>query len=273
MTERVVVLTGSEGGIGTAIKRALYTEGHTVVGIDKALMANIVADLSKVEECRDAIRRIVRRHGRIDCLINNAAIGSCAIKPDGETNHPRIDEITAAAWDKFFAINVRAPMLMVQECVPHMKGWGRVINVTTSYRTMMRLLPYGATKAALEASSAVWAKELTGTGITCNVLVPGGPVDTAFIAKECDWPRDQMYKAEIMGPPAAWLVSSESDMYTGQRFTAADWKGADKIYTAYRPIGWPELAQPARAWQRHNVNGGVPEWRKDTGSPVSMSMT
>jgi NAD(P)-dependent dehydrogenase (short-subunit alcohol dehydrogenase family) len=82
------------------------------------------------------------------------------------------------------AIFVRAPLILVRGALPDMKtrGFGRIVNNTTSYVTMLRVLPYGMVKAALESMSAVWAKELDGSGITVNVLVPGGPTDTPLIA-------------------------------------------------------------------------------------------
>jgi NAD(P)-dependent dehydrogenase (short-subunit alcohol dehydrogenase family) len=114
---------------------------------------------------------------------------------------------------------------------------------------MLRVLPYGATKAALEAMSAVWATELEGTGITVNVLVPGGPTDTGFVADDAGFTRDRMLKPAIMAPPAAWLISDEADQTTGQRFTAARWDAqvpvSEAIRAAGRPIAWPELSQDA----------------------------
>ena len=83
-------------------------------------------------------------------------------------------------------------------------GWGRIVNNTTSYRTMLRVLPYGAVKAALESISAVWADELKGAGIMVNVLVPGGPTDTPFISDAAGWPREQMLK------PRSWPRRSAS---------------------------------------------------------------
>jgi NAD(P)-dependent dehydrogenase (short-subunit alcohol dehydrogenase family) len=97
--------------------------------------------------------------------------------------------------------------------------------------------------------SAIWAVELDGSGITVNVLVPGGPTDTPFIADEAGWPRDQMLKPAIMGPPACWLVSDASGDFTGQRITAARWDAklpaAEAVKQASRAIGWPELSADA----------------------------
>src|SRR5665213_4467615 len=82
--------------------------------------------------------------------------------------------------------------------------WGRIVNNTTISRTMLRVLPYGATKSALESMAAVWAAELAGTGITVNVLVPGGPTDTPFVGDGSGWKREQMLRPQIMAQPAWW---------------------------------------------------------------------
>jgi NAD(P)-dependent dehydrogenase (short-subunit alcohol dehydrogenase family) len=183
--------------------------------------------------------------------VNNAGIGVSSLRPDAETRLPSLEELSATVWDRFFAINVTAPMLLTRAAIPMMRaaGWGRIINNTTSFRTMLRVLPYGATKAALEASSAVWAAELAGSGITVNVLIPGGPTDTPFIGEESGWARDAMLRPSIMGPPLAWLVSDAAGDFTGQRIIAARWDcsltGAEAAAGACRAIGWPELGADA----------------------------
>ena len=114
---------------------------------------------------------------------------------------------------------------------------------------MVRVLPYGATKSALESMSAIWAAELEDAGITVNVLIPGGPTDTPFIADGAGWDRAKMLKPEIMGPPACWLVSDDAANYTGQRIIAANWDaslpGMQAAAKAGRAIGWPELGADA----------------------------
>jgi NAD(P)-dependent dehydrogenase (short-subunit alcohol dehydrogenase family) len=265
---RVVLLTGAAGGIGTVMTKALIGAGHSVAAVDRdaqaldrlsaALGASrqrlhaIVAELTAEAECRAAVEKTIAHFGRIEGLINNAGIGPSSISPDAETRPPGIDEISTEIWDRFFAINVRAPMLLTAAALPHMRArkWGRIVNNTTRYRTMLRVVPYGATKSALESMSAVWAAQLEGSGITVNVLVPGGPTDTAFISAASGWPRDKMLRPEIMGAPAVWLMSNAADGVNGRRFTAAEWDTSlpadEAARGAGREIGWPELA--GKAW-------------------------
>jgi NAD(P)-dependent dehydrogenase (short-subunit alcohol dehydrogenase family) len=265
---RVVLLTGAAGGIGQVMTEALLSAGHCVAAVDRdtsglARPASvwttrtdgrfhaICADLGSQAGCEHAVQATRVQFGTVDAVINNAGIGMSSIRPDAETRHPSIEELTPEIWEHFLAIFVQAPMVITRAAVAMMKegGWGRIINNTTSYRTMLRVLPYGAVKAALEAMSAVWAKELEGSGITVNVLVPGGPTDTPFIAEETGWPRAAMLRPQIMGPPLRWLLSAESNGVTGTRITAARWDPdlptTQAAQRASRAIGWPELSADA----------------------------
>jgi NAD(P)-dependent dehydrogenase (short-subunit alcohol dehydrogenase family) len=266
---RVVLLSGAAGGIGRVMTEALLADGHAVAAVDRDAaglerlatlpsargaterLHMIAADLGSEVGCNLAAATVAARFGTIDAVINNAGIGMSSIRPDAEARHPGIDELTPDMFDRFFAIFVRAPVTLVRAALPLMKqrGFGRIVNNTTSYLTMLRVLPYGAAKAALESMSAVWAKELDGSGITVNVLVPGGPTDTPLIAPESGWAREKMLRPEIMGPPIRWLVSDASNGVTGQRFTAARWDAslapAEAAKRSGRAIGWPELAADA----------------------------
>ena len=115
-------------------------------------------------------------------LVNNAGIGQSSIKADQRRNPLRFWEITPEQWQRFLSVNATGPILMARAVVPHMlaAGSGRVITVTTSLGTMVRegYLLYGASKAAAEAAMAVLAADLKGTGVTSNVLVPGGVTNT-----------------------------------------------------------------------------------------------
>jgi NAD(P)-dependent dehydrogenase (short-subunit alcohol dehydrogenase family) len=265
---RVVLVTGAAGGLGTAMTAALLAAGHAVAAVDRdaaALdrladrhrgtgadrLAPIIADLADAAACVHAVEAARDWFGRLEAVINNAGVGMSALRPDAEVRHPGIEELTPEIWENFYAVNVRAPMLVARAALPLMRarGLGRIVNNTTSFRTMLRVQPYGGTKAMLESMSAVWAAELEGSGITVNVLVPGGPTDTPFISDGTGWPRDKMLRPEIMGPPAAWLVSEEAAGFTGKRITAARWDaslpGPEAAARASRPIGWPELSADA----------------------------
>ena len=265
-TSRIVLVTGAAGGIGRAMVASLLAAGHRIAaldydanGLDALLAAHgahpnlhaIEADLSTAQGCEAGMTAAVSHFGHVEVLVNNAGIGVSSLRPDAETRLPSLEELSAPVWDRFFAINVTAPMLLTRAAIPMMRaaGWGRIINNTTSFRTMLRVLPYGATKAALEASSAVWAAELAGTGVTVNVLIPGGPTDTPFIGAESGWARDAMLRPSVMGPPLAWLASDAAGDFTGQRIIAARWDnsltGAEAAARASRAIGWPELGADA----------------------------
>jgi NAD(P)-dependent dehydrogenase (short-subunit alcohol dehydrogenase family) len=269
MTARVVLLTGAAGGIGRVMTAALLADGHAIAAVDRDdaglgrltesarqqgasdRLCAIMADLQHERAGEAAVAETKSRFGTIDAVINNAGIGMSSVRPDAEARHPKIEELTPEIWDAFLAIFVRAPVVLARSALPSMKqgGWGRIVNNTTSYLTMLRVLPYGAAKAAFESLSAVWAKELEGSGITVNVLVPGGPTDTPLISDASGWPREKMLRPEIMGPPTRWLISDAANGFSGQRITAARWDtalpAADAARRASRPIGWPELAADA----------------------------
>lgn len=266
MIERVVLVTGAAGGIGSAITKALVAAGHSVAAVDRdahslarlpqsECIHPIMADLSSEAASREAVASAVARFGRIEAVINNAGIGVSSLRGDAEKNVPGIEELTAEIWDRFFTVNVRGHILVTQAALPHMRAakFGRIINNTTSFRSMLRVNPYGPLKAALEALSAVWAEELKKDGMTVNVLIPGGPTDTPFISDDAGWDRAKMLRPEVMGPPACWLISDEAKDYTGNRIIAGNWDtklpSPEAAKKAGRAIGWPELGADA-VWLR-----------------------
>jgi NAD(P)-dependent dehydrogenase (short-subunit alcohol dehydrogenase family) len=85
---------------------------------------------------------------------------------------------------------------------------------------------YGPSKAALEALSAIMAKDLDGTGVTVNVLVPGGVTDTPMISDEAGFDRAKLIQPEVMVPPLLWLVSEAAGKVTGRRFLGVHWDPA-----------------------------------------------
>jgi NAD(P)-dependent dehydrogenase (short-subunit alcohol dehydrogenase family) len=147
-------------------------------------------------------------------------------------------------------VNATAPILMARAVVPHMlrARRGRIVTVTTSLGTMVRAgyLLYGASKAAAESATAIMAADLAGTGITANVLVPGGVTDTPLVGDDAG-DRAKMLRPEIMVPPLLWLVSDAAAGVNARRFIAADWdpslpaeQAAEK---AGAPIAWLGIAR------------------------------
>jgi len=265
-TARTVLVTGAGGGLGAVMVRALLADGHSVAGVDADASAlarlhgsladgagrlkTFHADIADPEAGPAAVRAAAETFGNLHGVINNAGIGSRLVPGTRVQSRPALDEIPLPVWDRFFAVNVRAPMLVTQAALPfmHRAAWGRIINVTTSFRSMLGALPYGATKAALESMSAVWAAELIIHNITVNVLIPGGPTDTPFVP-DIGMERSKMLRPAIMSAPVRWLFSDDSNGFHGRRITAARWRsdvpGIDAARAASRPVGWPELAGDA----------------------------
>jgi NAD(P)-dependent dehydrogenase (short-subunit alcohol dehydrogenase family) len=194
--------------------------------------------------------------GGLDVLINNAGVGMGTIRDDHFQHPVRLGEIEPDHWRRFFEVNCMGAFLMMRAAVPQMveQGWGRVVNVTTSFFTMLNegFAPYGPAKAALEAASAIWAKEFQGSGVTVNVLVPGGPTDTRMVPASAPFARSELIPPAAMAPPAQWLASPASDGVSGRRFVAGLWDPAlppeQAAAGAGAPIAWPELTSQGLVW-------------------------
>jgi NAD(P)-dependent dehydrogenase (short-subunit alcohol dehydrogenase family) len=266
-TQRVAIVTGAAGGIGRAMVRGLLAAGIRVAGVDRdrepleALAANareegkgselltIQTDLTSDSAAGEITKATRDRFGRIDILINNAGIGPGAIRPDSWQRPLKFWEITPDQWRRFVAVHTTAPLALTNAVVSEMmhQGWGRIVNVTTSLGTMLNAgsPTYGPSKAALEALSAIMAKDLHGTGVTVNVLVPGGITNTPMVS-ESGFDRAKMIQPEVMVPPLLWLVSDAAANVTGRRFLGIHWDPAlppeQAAEKAGAPVAWTSIA-------------------------------
>jgi NAD(P)-dependent dehydrogenase (short-subunit alcohol dehydrogenase family) len=187
----------------------------------------------------------------VHILINNGAIGMGAVRPDHHVNLVGIREIEPQLWQRFVAVNFSGAWNMTRAAIEPLleQRWGRIIDVTTSFFSMLRggFHPYGPCKAGLEAMAAGHAKEFDGSGVTVNVVVPGGPADTPMVPPESGIDRNALIPPEVMAPPVLWLCSAAADGITGNRYVAANWNTSLPAEQAERqcraPIAWPELAQ------------------------------
>jgi len=264
-TERVAIVTGAAGGIGRALVKGLLGAGVRVAAVDltagglaalareaggEGALLTIAADLTRDAAAADIVARTRERFGKIDILVNNAGIGQATLRAENWQRPIRFWEVSPNDWRRFVAVHTTAPLLLGQAVVPDMMAakWGRIVNVTTSLGTMIRSgsPTYGPSKAALEALSAIMAKDLEGSGVTVNVLVPGGVTNTAMVPQEAGFDRAQMIQPEVMAPPLVWLVSNAADAVSGRRFLAVHWdpalppvKAAEK---AGAPVAWTSIA-------------------------------
>jgi len=266
---RVAVVTGAASGMGRVMARALAGAGARLAGVDVdasgldrlgseavfgGRLLKLAADVSQVGDCEGAVRTVLATQGAPAILINCAGISMSAAAAGNEARI-RFYDADPEAWRRILAINAIGAFLMARFAAAPMieRGWGRIINVTTSFDTMLAagLSAYGASKAALEASSASFAKDLDGTGVTVNILVPGGPTDTPGFFPPGKPRPPMLLDPEIMAAPAVWLASAQSDGITGCRFIARDWDGslppAEAAQRARAPAAWPDLAKGAPA--------------------------
>ena len=268
---KVAIVTGGGGGMGRAISLALVEAGARVAVLDlrgepAAAVCNeanaigdaesslaLVNDVTSPDDCAAAVQATVDAFNRVDILVNAAGIGMQTMSDDYWNNPVRFWQADIARWQTMMDVNWKGAFLMARFAAPHMIAakWGRIVNLTTSLDTMCNggYTPYGPSKAALEAATSAWAKDLADTGVTANVLVPGGPVNTGFIPDAAPFDRARLIQPEVMAAPACWLASDASDGVTDRRFVARDWDAslpaAEAAEKAGAPCAWSHIGTTA----------------------------
>jgi NAD(P)-dependent dehydrogenase (short-subunit alcohol dehydrogenase family) len=266
--QRVAIVTGAAGGIGRALVGGLLGAGLKVAAVDRtaeglaelaqaaqerqqgANLLTIEADLAQDESIDAIVAQARARFGTIDILVNNAGVGQATVRVDNRSRPIKFWEVTPEQWKLFVAVHTSAPMALSRALVHDMmrQKWGRIVNITTSLGTMIRdgSPTYGPSKAALEAFSAIMAKDLAGSGVTVNVLVPGGMTNTGMIPAEAGYERAELIQPAVMTPPLNWLVSDEASGVSGRRFLAVHWDPslppAEAAAAAGAPVAWTEIA-------------------------------
>ncbi|HEY1365007.1 MAG TPA: SDR family oxidoreductase [Xanthobacteraceae bacterium] len=238
---RTAIVTGGARDIGRHYSEALAAEGAQVMIADIAdgsavaqkiaaahgsnSVASSVTDVSDESAVRALVAATLDRFGRIDILVNNAALYA----PLRET---RCTEIDAALWDRVMAVNLRGPFLMVKHVAPQMQaqGYGKIINIGsgTALRGIPWMLHYVTSKGGIMALTRALARELGEHGIRVNTLAPGftlsetvqaenpGHVATARerAVQSRSLRRDE-HPVDLLGA-LVFLASSDSDFVTGQ---------------------------------------------------------
>jgi 3-oxoacyl-[acyl-carrier protein] reductase len=268
MADEVAIVTGGLRGLGRAMAFGLARQGHRVVAVGhvdsdipevaaeaaqlqlRDRLQPVVADLRQPEECDRIIAETRTHFGRVDILVNNAGLTFTYIDP-ARFRRPTVQhfwEVGDEIIENVIATNYLVADRLSRRVVPAMieRGWGRIINVTTKLDTMNRLgtHPYGASKAALEMATEVWAKDIAGTGVTINIVNPGAGANTPGMADEMramsrEGRAARLVEPDEMVPPLLYVVSRDADAVNGYRFDANAWDDSLLPVEAARKAGRP----------------------------------
>jgi NAD(P)-dependent dehydrogenase (short-subunit alcohol dehydrogenase family) len=179
LQDKVVLITGATGGLGTAVTTAFQEAGARIAAVDRAPHApsderflSLAADLSTFEGARVAAETVVKKWGSIDVLVH--LVGGFA---GGQS----IAESDDALFDRMMNINVRTTFYMFRATVPHMRaqGSGRILAIGSraAVEPSPKIGLYGASKAAMVSLVRTLASENADRGITANVILPS-TIDT-----------------------------------------------------------------------------------------------
>src|SRR5690606_37673694 len=193
---QVVLVTGGGAGIGLSAASKFAKQGaHVVItgrrreALEQAAriasgIDYIVADAGNPTDAARTIDELIRRHGRLDVLVNNAGAG--AILPLSQADFTQINKI--------FSVNVIGPSLLATAALPYLKqSGGNIVNVTSTFghKAAEALSHYAASKAALEHMTRCWALELASDGIRVNA-VAAGPTESDFLSERMKLSAEQI---------------------------------------------------------------------------------
>ncbi|MBD0276250.1 MAG: SDR family oxidoreductase, partial [Acetobacteraceae bacterium] len=187
---KAAIITGGDSGIGRAVAIAFAREGADVLisYLDEEEDARETArwveeagrrcvlvpgDIADPAHCRAIVQRAVDAFGRVDVLVNNAAF---------QMTRESLDEISDEEWDRTFDVNIGAMFRITKVAVPHMKPGGAIVNTMSvnADTPKPKLVPYSATKAAIQNFTCSLAQLLAEKGIRANAVAPG-PIWTPLI--------------------------------------------------------------------------------------------
>ena len=189
--EKVCVVTGGASGIGRATCLRFAAEGGRVVVADINLEGGeetarlireggqpggeavaVRCDVSRAEDVRTAIGTAVERWGRLDVVVNNAAV----------MTFDAIANLKEDDWERVLAVNLRSVFLFSKYALQHLQAGGAIVNTSSvhAHQTTPNVVPYAASKAAMESFTRGLSRELEGREVRVNCVAPGA-VDTPML--------------------------------------------------------------------------------------------
>lgn len=259
LANEVAIVTGGGGGIGSAIARRLSNDGAAVVIFDKdkreaeiivgelkgkGRRAGLVqCDITRREEVRAAVARVVEAHGQISVLVNNAGIGRRA----------SFLELSDEAWNDVLAVNLTGSFVVAQEVCRVMvrAGRGSVVNVgsVAAHIAHSEQAAYATSKAALEGLTRGMAFELAPLGVRANAVLPGTVAtgiikgmlqDEERVERERRIPFGRLAEPEEIAAVVAFLASDDARYMTGSLVVVDGGLLFSGIRASGRPGGLPD---------------------------------
>lgn len=241
LKDKVSIVTGGAHGIGRAYCLGMAGEGAKVVvadidregaiaiahelGVKGSESLALRTDISNLESTQEMAQRTIERFGRIDILVNNAAIYATI-----SFSHLPFDQIPLEEWNRVIAVNITGAFLCTRAVVPHMKaqGGGKIVNISSStfWNGGFMSVHYVTTRGGIIGMTRSLARELGEFNINVNSVAPGStlsedPNDKARgveFRKKAIPPRSIKrveYPEDLVGA-VIFLTSNESDFITGQ---------------------------------------------------------
>jgi len=240
LKDRVAIVTGSGHGIGKAYARRLAEEGAKVViaDLDRAAAeavavefgaagfgaVAVAADVASAAADQQMAQRAIDAFGRIDILVNNAAMFSVV-----PMSRVPFDQVSEDEWDRMMSVNVRGMWLACRAVVPHMRArkYGKIVNISSStvWERSGTRIHYVTSKAAVVGFTRTLATELGGDNIGVNCIAPGSTLSEEAPTEQIVAMRSaglghralkRVQNPEDLVGTAAFVASPVSDFITGQ---------------------------------------------------------
>jgi NAD(P)-dependent dehydrogenase (short-subunit alcohol dehydrogenase family) len=232
MTQQIVLVTGSSGGIGAAVVDALVDRGDIVIGSDRTrppdnqpLASFIDLDVTDEVQCRNAVQTVIANHGRIDALVHTAGVL-------GETADPL--KVSTEEFERIMRINATGTFTITREAANAMRDAGTagtilLFSSVAAKEARIDYLPYNASKIAVLHIMWSMAKILGPNGISVNAVTPGpvntpiwsqlaeqsGSAQAARDARAAQLPMQRFAEPDDVARAVVFLTAKENRYLTG----------------------------------------------------------